>query len=142
MDKQTRNINEALLEAQRKIGVATKGASNPFFGSKYADLGEVMKVIKEPLNSAGLSVTQSVGYTYTPSGETLDVLTTTLRHVGGEVIESIARIPPSKDIQKFGGAITYMRRYTLQAMLFISAEDDDGNSNVKQPKKTESLKFT
>ncbi len=142
MTKQAKTINEALLEAQIKIGAAVKGKSNPFFNSRYADLGAVIKVVKEPLNAAGLSVTQEVGFSFNQAGEPFDTITTTIRHVGGEVIESIARIPPSKDIQKFGSAITYMKRYTLQAMLFVPTEDDDGNSAVKQPKKSETLKFT
>ena len=32
------------------------------------------------------------------------------------------------DPQKLGGAITYYRRYTLQSLLGLQAEDDDGNT--------------
>ena len=32
------------------------------------------------------------------------------------------------DPQKLGGAITYYRAYTLQSLLGLQAEDDDGNT--------------
>lgn len=122
-----KSINSALLEAQKNIGAATKGTANPFFKSSYADLATVMEVVKEPLNSAGLSITQEVGFT--SYGDSLvDTLTTTIRGEDGQSISSMARIPPTKDIQKFGAAISYMKRYALQALLFVPTEDDDGNS--------------
>jgi hypothetical protein len=34
-----------------------------------------------------------------------------------------------------GSAITYYRRYTLQSLLALQAEDDDGNGATKQVKK-------
>lgn len=127
-------INNALLEAQKNIGAATKGAENPFFKSNYADLATVMEVVKEPLNNAGLAVTQAVQFTY--EGENfIDILTTTLHHVSGEKITSSARIPPTKDIQKFGAAISYMKRYALQALLFVPTEDLDGEENMSRGKK-------
>ena len=65
-----------------------------------------------------------------------DYLTTTLRHRDGGMISSKARIPPTKDIQKFGGAISYMKRYALQALLFVPTEDLDGEDAMvrKKPK--------
>src|ERR1035437_4743809 len=53
-------IAAALNKAQRNIGSATKGAANPFFKSKYADLGSVMEACKEALNNEGITVLQPV----------------------------------------------------------------------------------
>ncbi len=55
------------------------------------------------------------------------VLVTTLRHVGGETVEGRypLLIPTMTDPQKFGGAVTYARRYSLLAILCCAADDDD-----------------
>jgi hypothetical protein len=44
-----------------------------------------------------------------------------------ESIESSIALPVLSDPQKLGSAITYFRRYTLQSLLSLMAEDDDGN---------------
>ena len=45
-------------------------------------------------------------------------------------------LPPLTDPQKIGSAITYYRRYTLQSLLGIQAEDDDANkASGKETKK-------
>ena len=59
--KSSESINElatALAAAQGQMGAAVKDAENPFFKSKYADLGAVIKALKEPFSSNGLSYTQ------------------------------------------------------------------------------------
>ena len=109
----------ALLIAQKSIGAAKKDAVNPFFKSKYADLGAVMEACKEELNKAGITILQPV------NGDFVD---TVLLHESGEFLSSSTRIICAKpnDPQAQGSAITYARRYGLQSMVFIPAEDDDG----------------
>jgi hypothetical protein len=52
-----------------------------------------------------------------------------LLHTSGEWLSSTLRIPATKqDAQGFGSAITYGRRYGLQAICGVPAEDDDGNA--------------
>jgi hypothetical protein len=51
-------IATALNAAQAAMGGAVKGANNPFFKSKYADLGAVIAAIKEPFADNGLSYVQ------------------------------------------------------------------------------------
>ncbi len=41
----------ALVRAQRNIGGAVKGTANPFFKSRFADLGEIIAVCKAALIS-------------------------------------------------------------------------------------------
>jgi len=43
------------------------------------------------------------------------------------------------DPQKIGSAITFYRRYTLQSLLGLQSEDDDGNKAIP-PKKTNVVK--
>ena len=121
-------IAPAFLKAQIEIGTAVKGSVNPFFKSNYADLGSVMETCKEALNKNGISVLQPVG---------VDTVETILLHESGEWFSETMNITAKSDNnpQDRGSAITYARRYSLQSMVFIPAEDDDGNKAT--PKKDE-----
>ena len=46
-------LAKALNLAQSVMGGAKKGAVNPFFNSKYADLSSVIQAIKEPFADNG-----------------------------------------------------------------------------------------
>ena len=131
-------LHTSLLEAQKNIGAAVKGSENPFYKSNYADLGAVMAVVKKPLNDAGICITQDIAV-HTQGDTLVNILQTTLRHINGEMITSSIVIPEQKDIQKLGAAISYCKRYLLQALLLVPTIDDDGNSLVKPPKKTAKL---
>lgn len=115
-------IAPALLKAQKTIGAAKKDAKNPFFKSSYADLGAVMEACKEALNENGITVLQPVG-----RDEFGAYVETMLLHESGEFITD--RMPvvakSQNDPQAQGSAVTYARRYSLQSMVFIPAEDDD-----------------
>ena len=54
---------------------------------------------------------------------------TVLLHESGETFDSLTQIVFSKqnDAQAQGSGITYARRYGLQSLLCIGADDDDGN---------------
>ena len=53
-----KSLSVAMCKAQSEMGGAHKGANNPFFKSKYADLGAVVQAIKEPFANNGLSYVQ------------------------------------------------------------------------------------
>lgn len=120
------NIAPAILKAQREIGSAVKGASNPFFKSKYADLGAVMEACKEAFNKNGISILQPV----LTDENNMTFVQTVLLHESGEFISSNMKIAvkTENDPQAQGSAISYARRYSLQSMAFIPAEDDDAES--------------
>ncbi|HBP64562.1 MAG TPA: hypothetical protein DD730_09865 [Desulfosporosinus sp.] len=122
-------IAPALLKAQREIGAATKGSTNPFFHSSYADLGAVMEACKDKLNLAGIAVLQPVG-----TDEVGVYVETLLLHKSGEYISDKMRLSVKEENnpQAQGSAITYARRYSLQSMLFIPAEDDDGEKAMSR----------
>lgn len=123
-------ISAALLKAQKSMGVAKKGANNPYFHSTYADLGSIMEVCKNPLNDNGILVLQPVGH-----DELGEYVETVLVHESGEFLSDRMKINPGTKPQEQGSAITYARRYALQSMLFIPAEDDDGNAASKTASK-------
>ena len=125
--KSSESINElatALAAAQGQMGAAVKDAENPFFKSKYADLGAVIKALKEPFSSNGLSYTQFP----IRDGDSAGVVTR-LMHSSGQWMESEYTLPLAKfDAQSAGSAFTYARRYALQSIAGIPAADDDGNA--------------
>jgi ERF superfamily len=120
-------IATALLKAQQEMTFASKGATNPHFKSKYADLPSVIDAVKSPLNDAGIVFLQ----TPSPSDDGRLHLTTRLIHSSGEWIEDTATCPlPKQDPQGFGSALTYLRRYSLAAICGLYQDDDDGNGAV------------
>lgn len=127
-------IAPALLEAQKKIGAAKKGSVNPFFHSNYADLGSVMEACKDILNENGILVLQPIG-----SDENGVYVETVLLHESGEYISDCMRIAPKSETnpQDQGSAISYARRYSLQSMVFIPAEDDDAEKATVHKQETQ-----
>lgn len=129
------DINElaaALSKAQGEILDATKGAENPYFKSKYADLAAVRSVIREPMAKHGLSLVQLP--------KTVDggvEVETMLLHSSGQYIKSSLFMPAAKnDAHGIGSAITYARRYSIMSILSLATEDDDGNAAVDSVKRT------
>jgi hypothetical protein len=119
-----KEIAPALVKAQTKIKAALRDSTNPHFRSKYADLSSVVDAVKSPLLECGISFLQGV-----QDAEGGVAVETMLLHTSGEWISSTLRIPAVKqDAQGYGSAITYGRRYGLQAMCGVPAEDDDGNA--------------
>lgn len=126
-----KNLSKALLAAQKNMGGAVKGAKNPYFKSNYSDYNSVLEVAKEPLNEAGVIVLQP---TVVREGKTL-VETTLLHADSGEYMSGEMEVVCAKanDPQAYGSAITYARRYALQAMLSIPSVDDDSESAMQRP---------
>ena len=150
MDKsiEISQLANALSKFQAVIDGAKKTADNPFYKSKYADLGTIWQLIREPLTSNGLSVTQMCGGS-TSLGEQVTItekgdkqitataplicisVTTMLMHNSGEFVSDTITLPIVKnDPQGVGSAITYARRYALAAILGIHQEDDDANTHA------------
>lgn len=121
-------IAPALLKAQIAIKAAIKDSVNPAFrGSKYADLSSVIDAVKGPLNANGITFLQGL-----EDSEHGVAVETMLLHESGEWLSSTVRIPaPKQDPQGYGSATTYARRYGLQSMCGVPAEDDDGNAASK-----------
>ena len=130
-----KNIALAMNKAQAMMTAAKKGAKNPFFKSSYADLGSIILALKEAFADNGLSYIQS------PGMDDLGVsVTTMIMHESGEWIRGTLHVPMAKkDPQGAGSAITYARRYALQAMVGIPSADDDAEfamGRTTEPKPT------
>lgn len=121
------SIAAALAKAQAEMGKALKQSTNPAFRSKYADLGNVMDACVPALNGNGIAVIQP-----TVDDETGRYVETVLLHESGEVLRCrVPLIVQKNDMQGYGSAVTYARRYGLMCMAGIAPEDDDGNAAAK-----------
>jgi hypothetical protein len=124
-----KGIATALVKAQANMGKALKQADNDHFRSKYADLGNVMDACMPALNEAGIAVIQPTG-----EDEHGRYVETILIH--GESGETLAcRVPliiNKNDMQAYGSAVSYARRYGLLSMAGVASasDDDDGNAAV------------
>lgn len=125
-------IAPALTKAQAEMGHAAKDSRNPHFKSSYASLPACIDGVRAILAASGLCVIQaprSMLY-----GDGMVTVDTRVLHSSGEWVQCAASCQP-KDVgpQSVGGAITYLRRYGLQAILCQGSEDDDGETAEGRP---------
>ena len=113
------NICKKLYKVQKEIGGISKDSTNPFYDSKYFDINSLIKQVTPILEKHNLLLLQPIedGKQYSR-----------IIDLDGGMVESSLALPVNLDAQKIGSAITYYRRYTLQSLLALQAEDDDGNS--------------
>ncbi|OGR05989.1 MAG: hypothetical protein A2511_16645 [Deltaproteobacteria bacterium RIFOXYD12_FULL_50_9] len=121
----------ALAKAQGEFNHAKKTELNkaPNLQTKYASLADVTDCIKQPLSENGITYLQPVSMTDTG----VSCVFTILIHESGQWILSVLPVPQLEvkginELQTFGLAVTYLRRYMLSSMLGIATEDDDAVS--------------
>jgi len=124
------NIAKAFVAAKREFAPALKTSTNPHFRSKYADLAHCLEAVNEALLNNGIAV-----YQETSEDDRGVTVETVFLHESGEVLRGgKLHVPASKqDPQGYGSALTYARRYSLQAATGIAPEDDDGNAASRKP---------
>lgn len=128
------NANEvaaALANFNLEMENIAKNAKNPFFKSSYLDLSAIANTVRPLLAKHGLSVIQ---YPIDDENGRISV-NTVLLHKSGQKIEFPGIwVKPSKlgDVQVLGSIITYLKRYSIAAILFVAGceEDDDGEKAV------------
>lgn len=132
----TPDLFAALVAAQSELGPVPFDSRNPYYGSDYASLGALIDTARPVLLKHGLCVTQAV------IGNQDEVsVVTTLIHKSGQSQE-VGKVTwklgsqdeeTGKDgkprkvnrLQKFGQAVTYLRRYTYAPPLGLYGEVDD-----------------
>jgi hypothetical protein len=102
------------VKRDKKVTVQKKAGGSYSFN--YAPLDSILNAVRAPLAANGLVVVQILDD---------GALVTSLIHDSGAILSGRLDLPAVDDIQAFGSAITYLRRYAIQAMLGIAAEDDD-----------------
>lgn len=120
-------IAKALAAVSADLRNPAMDATNPGFKSKFISLVGLIDSLRGPLHAHGIVVLQPVS---SPVAGRVRV-TTTLLHSSGEWMSSTADLASGATAQSFGTAVSYLRRYTLQAMLGVSGDadaDDDGEA--------------
>lgn len=114
------SIYKKLAAAKKEIGKISKDSTNPFFKSKYFDINSLLEHVEPILEKHGLVIVQPIKE---------GCVNTMIIDVEDEkfTVSSSLKLPELNDPQKLGSAITYYRRYTLQSLLALQAEDDDAN---------------
>lgn len=119
---------DKILKIQSEIGVLSKDQTNPFYKSKYLDINGLLEQLIPLLEKHKLVVTQPIRVI-----DSKNILATEIHDDIGELItHSDILLPDIQDPQKMGSAITYYRRYSLQSLFLLRAEDDDANLTVKK----------
>jgi len=118
------SIFASISKVANEIKPLIKDKDNPFTKSKYASLNSLLDIVKPVLFDNKLVLTQPI--------ENGCVVSRITRIDTGTSLTSTLKLPDIADPQKIGSAITYYRRYTLQSLLGIQAEDDDGQTAHNQ----------
>lgn len=127
----TSEVANALASFNLEMENIAKNVKNPFFKSSYLDLSAIANTVRPLLAKHGLSVIQ---YPIDDENGRISV-NTVLLHKSGQKIEFPGIwVKPSKigDVQVLGSIITYLKRYSIAAILFVAGceEDDDGEKAV------------
>jgi hypothetical protein len=125
-------LAKALVKAQAAMNHAAKDSKNPHFKSAYSSLASVIDAVRPHLSANGLAIVQK-----THDAENGVCVETVLIHESGQEM-SFGKlfVPASKqDSQGFGSALSYAKRYSIQASMLIASVDDDGEAAVKTPPK-------
>lgn len=139
-DKLTPGLAAALAVAQgqfpaiaknRTVKITTREKGSYTF--RYADLENILAAVRPALSANGLAITQEV------RGKSLF---TVLMHASGEERSSEIDLSTwsSSDIKSYGSILTYLRRYMLNSMLCLAADDDldenDAANSYRKPAET------
>lgn len=96
----------------------------------YTDLDGIFEAVRQIYKENKLSIIQNA-HTHSDNGTTFVSVETMLLHESGEWVKSEPlRAIASQNMQDLGGQITYMKRYSLSAMLGIATEKDDDANGV------------
>ena len=119
-----KSIYAALAAAQQEFGQVVKGAVNPAFRSKYADLADVANVVIPTMNKNGCAVLHYL------VGESLSVMRTEFVHFSTDtkLTCDVPLIVDKSNMQGMKSATTYAKRIGLESLSGIAPEDDDGNA--------------
>lgn len=130
-----------LENPKHNTSVTVKIKSGGSYKFDYTDLGGIFDEAKKVFKDNQLTIIQNA-HTIMSEGKKLISVETMILHSSGEYVKSEPlSMEASNSIQDMGGQVTYMKRYSLSAMLGIATEKDDdangasGNSYEQSNKK-------
>ena len=117
---------QANFTAVAKNRTAGKGGSSSF-SYRYADYADVLEMALPCLAKEGIAFMQPIHG---------DKMSCFLVHSSGQWIKASANCPVAQKIQDQGAVFTYMKRYTMSALLGVSAQEDTDAQGVDTSKST------
>jgi len=134
LESHDKEFNKDFIASQKSMESLKEDAKG--YGFTYATLSQTIRVIKEAISKNNLGFIQHVQVTDTGNN-----LITTLLHINGVQRDFVypivaSSIKNTSEGQQFGGSVTYAKRYALQAIFGIAADDDDPDSKKNQASKT------
>ena len=131
-------ITKKIFDLRKEIKPMKKDKDG--YNYKYFDINQMIVHLQPLLEKHGLLLTQSLTNIYGKMG-----MCTAITDIeSGETYEKTVPLLEIDTPQKMGSCITYFRRYALQSMLFLEAEDDDAaitKKAYKPPVKEEEIPF-
>jgi hypothetical protein len=116
---------QRLFKAIQEIKPVVKDKLNPHFKNSYADINTMLEDVKPIMHANGLFIMQPI----------IDgsVISQIIDGESGDIVAA-SSLPINANLaaQAKGSEITYYRRYTLQSLLGLEAEDDDANKSSTQ----------
>lgn len=139
----TTELYKALAGFHKHFTTVEKNAENPFHESTYANLSQILNVIRPILNDQGLVLVQ---LPINGMEKHSICIKTRLIHVEtGQFLESnsISLVPPKLEAQGYGSLMTYLKRYQITSLLGLSfSEDDTDASDLIIPEEEETKPVT
>lgn len=125
------DIYTALTAASALFPAITKDGVNTYLKTSYLTLGNLLKLIREPLADCGCIITSA--FEALPNVPGMFVVKTTIRHMPSGTELSSTFPVPDLATQKAGAAGTYGMRYNLMHILGRAADDDDDGQALSAP---------
>jgi hypothetical protein len=117
---------QANFTAVAKNRTAGKGGASSF-SYRYADYADVLEMALPCLAKEGIAFMQPIHG---------DKMSCFLVHSSGQWIKASANCPVAQKIQDQGAVFTYMKRYTMSALLGVSAQEDTDAQGVDTTSKS------
>lgn len=120
--KAVASIKKIIKDKSATIPTKTGGAGYKY---RYADLADVIEAVEDGLAGQGLALFQT-----TQDRDRATYLVTTLAHESDQWISSEIRLKSAdQGPQVYGSEMTYLRRYSVLALLSLAPDqDDDGRA--------------
>lgn len=135
------NVLKALLSARREFAPVVKRKDNQHLRTRYADLSAFLDAVTPALLKHGLVLLHRTEC----DGGAITLVTELCHAESGERLTSRYPVhsrklddPKANDLQLYGSAMQYARRYCGMALLGVAAEDDDdddGQQASRPPQK-------
>jgi len=132
------NVYTALACAQLEFGQISKGATNPAFKSRYANLADVASVVIPTLARHGVAVLHYL------TRDDLSAMRTEFVHGESDtrVFCDVPLIVDKNNMQGMKSATTYAKRIGLESLSGVAPEDDDGNAAAAAAPRVVSTRIT